>query len=71
MFWNRKTQISNSSLGPILSMPAPAKKEFTKMLDILRSAEELDSLGHTDAAAMTLKSLVKGAQDFIDEAAKQ
>lgn len=57
MFWKREQIIKNGTLGPLLSIPQPPKKEFELMLELLRDAEKYDCRNEIDIRNNILTNL--------------
>ncbi|MBU0941738.1 MAG: hypothetical protein KKD36_09940 [Bacteroidetes bacterium] len=64
MFWKRETKIVKGSLGPLLSFPIPAKREFQTMLEILRDAEKYDNGNDIEVRNVLLSTLCEHIEIF-------
>lgn len=64
MFWKRESKIVNGSLGPLLTPPIPAKREFQTMLEILRDAEKYDTGNDIEVRNALLTTLCEHIEIF-------
>ena len=64
MFWKKEKKVVIGSLGPLLILPIPAKREFNVMLEILRDAEKYDTGNDIEVRNVLLTTLSEHIEIF-------